>query len=431
MVNNLKFPLTNNKVCDLFSSLVNEDRIALAVSGGRDSMALMYLIYRWKTHLALDTEIEVLTVNHNLRKAADKECQFVCKSAENYGFRHKVLSWQHELVETCIQEKARNARYKLMLDYMRDAKINTILTAHTSDDNIETFIMRLAKGSGLDGLKSINKIRFEDGINIRRPLLTLSRSVITEILISTDNKWIDDPTNDDEIFERVRIRNNINSLSKFNITPANLSKTITRLERTHESITYITDSISKELVEITELGYAEINFDKLRNYPNEIVLRVFAKALSGINGGDISLSSLEGVFEDLTKTMKTKTLNGCQIIPKKDKYVIVRENRGIHPVEISINEHIIWDGRFDLHLKTCDNPKVIIDQIGNADDLGKMIDGTPYQRVPKYALRSLPGGFIEDKLALLPNIHNIYYRGYLGVKFRINDEKKSHEYKRS
>ena len=77
MVNNLKFPLTNNKVCDLFSSLVNEDRIALAVSGGRDSMALMYLIYRWKTHLALDTEKEVLTVNHNLRKAADKECQFV------------------------------------------------------------------------------------------------------------------------------------------------------------------------------------------------------------------------------------------------------------------------------------------------------------------------------------------------------------------
>ena len=74
---------------------------------------------------------------------------------------------------------------------------------------------------------------------------------------------------------------------------------------------------------------------------------------------------------------------------------------------------------------------MIIDQIGNADDLGKMIDGTPYQRVPKYVLRSLPGGFIEDKLALLPNIHNIYYRGYLGVKFRINDEKKSHEYKRS
>ena len=139
------------------------------------------------------------------------------KIAKNYGFKHKVLIWEHEHVETSIQEKARKARYQLMLDYVREENIDTILTAHTSDDNIETFIMRLAKGSGLDGLKSINKIRFEDGINIRRPLLALSRSVITEILISTDNKWIDDPTNDDEIFERVRIRNNINSLSKFNI----------------------------------------------------------------------------------------------------------------------------------------------------------------------------------------------------------------------
>ena len=292
------------------------------------------------------------------------------------------------------------------------------------DDNIETFIMRLAKGSGLDGLKSINEIRHEDGIQIERPILSLSRSITTEILRSMGNEWVDDPTNDDESFERVKIRNNISSLSSFNISSGNLTKTIQRLARAHESISFFTDLLSQELVELNELGYADVNFDKLRNYPKEIILRVFAKALTDINGGTVSLSSLEAVFAELIKTERSKTLNGCQIIPQKNKYVIVRENRGISPVEIKINERISWDGRFDVHLKSYNKTKIVIGQIGNANDLRKMIDGTYFQSMPKYVLRTLPGGFIKDKLVLLPNTHNIYNSGYLDVKFRINDEKK-------
>ena len=424
MVNDNKFPLTDSRICGLFSSYINHDRIALAVSGGRDSMALMYLVYRWKAHLALNIEIEVLTVNHNLRKAAEDECGFVQKIAKNYGFKHKVLIWEHEHVETSIQEKARKARYQLMLDYVREENIDTILTAHTSDDNIETFIMRLAKGSGLDGLKSINVIRHADGIQIERPLLSLSRSLTTEILRSTGNEWLDDPTNEDERFERVKIRNNISSLSSLNISSGNLTKTIQRLTRAHESISFFTNLVSQELVELSELGHADVNFDKLRNYPKEIILRVLAKALTDINGGTVSLSSLEAVFAELIKTERCKTLNGCQIIPQKNKYVIVRENRGISPAEIKINERISWDGRFDVHLKSCDNTNIVIDQIGNADDLRTMIDGTSFQSMPKYVLRTLPGGFIKDKLVLLPNTHNIYNSGYLDVKFRISDEKK-------
>ena len=424
MVNDNKFPLTDLRVCGLFSSYVNHDRIALAVSGGRDSMALMCLVYRWKAHLALNIEIEVITVNHNLRKAAEDECRFVQKIAKDYGFRHKVLTWEHEYIETSIQEKARNARYQLMLDYAREENIDTILTAHTSDDNIETFIMRLAKGSGLDGLKSINEIRHADGIQIERPLLSLSRSLTTEILRSTGNEWVDDPTNEDERFERVKIRNNISSLSSFNISSGNLTKTIQRLTRAHESISFFTNLVSQELVELSELGHADVNFDKLRNYPKEIILRVLAKALTDINGGTVSLSSLEAVFTELIKTERSKTLNGCQIIPQKNKYVIVRENRGISPAEIKINERISWDGRFDVHLKSCDKTNIVIDQIGNADDLRTMIDGTSFQSMPKYVLRTLPGGFIKDKLVLLPNTHNIYNSGYLDVKFRISDDKK-------
>ena len=132
----------------------------------------------------------------------------------------------------------------------------------------------------------------------------------------------------------LKIRNNISSLSSFNISSGNLTKTIQRLARAHESISFFTNLVSQELVELSELGHADVNFDKLRNYPKEIILRVLAKALTDINGGTVSLSSLEAVFTELIKTERCKTLNGCQIIPQKNKYVIVRENRGISPVEI-------------------------------------------------------------------------------------------------
>ena len=213
-------------------------------------------------------------------------------------------------------------------------------------------------------------------------------------------------------------------MSSFNISSGNLTKTIQRLTRAHESISFFTNLVSQELVELSELGHADVNFDKLRNYPKEIILRVLAKALTDINGGTVSLSSLEAVFAELIKTERCKTLNGCQIIPQKNKYVIVRENRGISPAEIKINARISWDGRFDVHRKSCDNTNIVIDQIGNADDLRTMIDGTSFQSMPKYVLRTLPGGFIKDKLVLLPNTHNIYNSGYLDVKFRISDEKK-------
>ena len=194
-------------------------------------MALMCTIVSLK-HLALNVRLK-FTVDQSW-KAAEDECGFVKKIAK-ITVEHKVLTWEHEYIETSIQEKARNARYRLCW-IVPEENIDTILTAHTSDDNIETFIMRLAKGSGLDGLKSINEIRHEDGIQIERPLLSLSRSITTEILRSLGNEWVDDPTNDDESFERVKIRNNISSLSSFNISSGNLTKTIQRLARAHESL---------------------------------------------------------------------------------------------------------------------------------------------------------------------------------------------------
>ncbi len=424
MVNDIKFPLSDNKLRDLFSGIANKDRVALAVSGGRDSMALMHLIYRWKQKFTPNIEVQIVTVNHNMRKASAGECEFVRKASTDYGFTHKILSWEHEPIVTCIQERARNARYQLILDYIRKVDIDTILTAHTADDNIETFFMRLAKGSGLNGLKSINKIRYENGSQIMRPLLSLSRALITEILTSTNNEWIDDPTNKDTNFERVRVRNNIDLLSKLNISSDNLTKTIQRLDRTHEALSYIADSISRQSVKVSQLGYAEIDFDKLCHYPNEIILRVFAKALTDINGGKVSLSSLENIYEGILETTKSMTLNGCLIIPQNNKYIIVRESRGITPIEVNINEQISWDGRFDVQLKSCNRANIIIDQMGRSDDLGKMIDGTSFQKIPKLALKTLPGGFIEDKLVLLPNTHNIYYSGYLDVKFKICEEKR-------
>ena len=221
-----KLPLSDHQINDLFSPLVDTRRIALAVSGGRDSLALMFLINKWLENNKFEKHVVVLTVNHQLREESHAECAEVALIAEGYGFHHKILIWHHGNIKTSIQEKARNARYDLMIDHLKENNIDTLITGHTLDDKIETFLMRLSKGSGLEGLKSIQTSRNLNGINLFRPLLKITRDQTTKILVSQNIGWIDDPTNNDEKYERIKIRNNISALEKLSLSKEMLELTL-------------------------------------------------------------------------------------------------------------------------------------------------------------------------------------------------------------
>ena len=417
-----KLPLSDHQIDDLFSPLVDIRRIALAVSGGRDSLALMFLIKKWLENNKFDKDVVVLTVNHQLREESNAECAEVALIAQGYGFQHKILIWHHENIKTSIQEKARNARYDLMINYLKENGIDTLITGHTLDDKIETFLMRLSKGSGLEGLKSIQTSRNVDGINLFRPLLKITRDQTTKTLVSQNIGWIDDPTNTDEKYERIKIRNNISTLEKLNISKEMLQLTLNRLGRAHEVISNITEKALLEVLHFDSLGYVSLDYNLLKAYPYEIIIKVFEKALIYVNGKRVSLQSLERVCSEVIQTRKPKTINGCVIYTKKNIIHITRENRDIESFNLKVGDLHVWDNRFKVCLKSFNEDFITIKNLGRSKELKYLCENTIYADIPSYILNTLPGGFIKDKLVLMPNIHNIYNSGYLDVKFKLNEK---------
>ena len=417
-----KLPLSDHQIDDLFSPLVDIRRIALAVSGGRDSLALMFLIKKWIENNNFDKDVVVLTVNHQLRKESNAECAEVALIAQGYGFHHKILIWHHENIKTSIQEKARNARYDLMINYLKENGIDTLITGHTLDDKIETFLMRLSKGSGLEGLKSIQTSRNLDGINLFRPLLKITRDQTTKTLVSQNIGWIDDPTNTDEKYERIKIRNNISTLEKLNISKEMLQLTLNRVGRADEVISNITEKALLEVLHFDSLGYVSLDYNILKAYPYEIIIKVFEKALIYVNGKRVSLQSLERVCSEVIQTRKPKTINGCVIYTKKNIIHITRENRDIESFNLKVGDLHVWDNRFKICLKSFNEDFITIKNLGRSKELKYLCENTIYADIPSYILNTLPGGFIKDKLVLMPNIHNIYNSGYLDVKFKLNEK---------
>ena len=417
-----KLPLSDHQIDDLFSPLEDIRRIALAVSGGRDSLALMFLINKWLKNNKLEKDVVVLTVNHQLREESNAECAEVALIAQGYGFHHKILIWHHENIKTSIQERARNARYALMINYLKENSIDTLVTGHTLDDKIETFLMRLSKGSGLEGLKSIQTSRNLNGINLFRPLLIMTRDQTTKILLSENIGWIDDPTNDDEKYERIQIRNNISTLEKFNISKEMLQLTLNRLGRAHEVISNVTEKALREVLHFDSLGYVSLDYDILKAYPYEIIIKVFEKALIYVNGKRVSLQSLERVCSEVIQTRKPKTINGCVIYTKKNIIHITRENRDIESLNLKVGDLQVWDNRFTICLKSFNEDFITIKNLARSRELKYLCENTIYADIPMYVLNTLPGGFIKDKLVLMPNIHNIYNSGYLDVKFKLHDK---------
>tara|TARA_B100001057_G_scaffold70408_1_gene64412 strand:+ start:43642 stop:44913 length:1272 start_codon:yes stop_codon:yes gene_type:complete len=423
MQNKNSFPITDDQISNIFSPLINKKKIALAVSGGRDSNALMLLVSKWILIKILNIEVHVLTINHKLRKESDNECLQVSKIAKSYGFKHKIITWSHKEIKTSIQEQAREARYKLMLNYLKKYEIDVLLTGHTLDDQVETFIMRLSKGSGLDGLRSIQKDRVIDQITLHRPLLGIKRSMTTKILECSNKEWIDDPYNDDLRFERIKIRKNLHYLENLNITHESINKSISRLTRSQEAIKNNVNKLFFNLVEINNLGYLTIKRPQIDNIHEDFIIRILQRCLGIVSGGKrVSLSSLETVYNDMIRTCKSKTISGCIIKVLSDRYVVAREIRDFKSMYLKSGDEITWDNRFNILLKSSANDALIIKNLGASNYLKNYCQDTYLENLPKYIINALPGGFIKDKLVLLPNIHNIYSSSDLIVKFKLLEE---------
>lgn len=310
----MKANLMDVDLKSIFDFLNKETDIAVGLSGGGDSMALSHMLCTWAS--ANNKIIHALTIDHNLREDSGEEAQKVASWVENFPhINHTILRWSFDQKpESAVMEKARNSRYDLMQEYCNNHNIKTLCIAHHADDQVETMLFRLAKGSGLDGLCSMADITDMNGVNISRPVLDMSHADLIQYCKDNDLNWIEDPSNDDMHYARPRLRQ---ALQKEGLDAKRVSKTATRLRRAKEAL----DWMVVEALKSTKCGDNMYRWDALTVYPLDIQIRALNAVLMDVGGTKNGYPPKLERVEDIVDTLRpghSATLYGCVITCSKD-----------------------------------------------------------------------------------------------------------------
>lgn len=292
-------PILADEAKDLFSCFAPFSHILLAVSGGADSVALMVLARDWATSRRRKApKFSVATVDHGLRKEARDEAARVAKLAKSLRMPHETLLWRGTKPKTGIQEKARLARYDLLLAHARAIKAEAIALAHHADDQAETLLMRLASGSGLSGLAGMRMVTMRDGIFVVRPMLELASARLRTTLDARGIGFVDDPSNSNDAFARVRLRKARAVLEAEGLSRERLQTLAYRMARADEALKISTVAAQHRHIIPSETG--QIFAPTLFNEPLEIILRVLqASILTLGSGAELILHRLENRILDL------------------------------------------------------------------------------------------------------------------------------------
>lgn len=325
----------------------NPKKIALAVSGGSDSIALAHLAKEAFAHR--NTQIVVMTVDHGLRSASKAEAQHVAAWCASKGLEHRLLRWNNAKdVVGNLSSAARDARYALLQAECRRLGINDLYTGHTLDDQAETVLMRLARGSGVDGLSAMAKIKtLSGGVLLHRPLLALTRDQLRGHLNAIGQSWVDDPTNDDETYDRVKARQMFETLEPLGLTKERLATTARIMGMARTALDAQAGD-PKDVWEWSPLGFAQTDSREFRALPREIALRRLAGVMNALTGATYRprLQGLEALMDHLSEG--ARTLHGCIVRLRGDTIVVLREPNAISDTAHPVNELNLWDNRFEI-----------------------------------------------------------------------------------
>lgn len=312
----------------LLDWLAETGRAALAVSGGADSLALLVLMRRAveRVGVAPDT-IMVYSVDHRLRPEAADEVAYVVRTAREMGFSARALAWEGAKPATGVQAAARVARYRAMAAAMRqDGKVD-LVTAHHMADQAETVLMRLAHGSGIDGLRGMNGLSVVEGCRVSRPLLGLRPELLRRVVDEAGLVPAEDPSNADPHYERVRWRQFQPQLDAMGLTIERLSVFAGRLSDAADLIDDQAEQAHRDLV--TSLGEGRVSLPRGRFAGLNPLVRadLLATILGHVssNRGTVPLGPLEALCARLAAPgpFKASTLHGC-VIAVQGKSLVVR-----------------------------------------------------------------------------------------------------------
>ena len=307
----------NEKFLDFVRKYSNH-RVALAVSGGVDSICLLH----WLAKLNLD--IVALHVHHHLRAAADIESEYVVTTCKKLGVPCHIFHWLEQKPATGIEAAARNARYKFMTDFCHKNDIDVLMVAHQADDQIETFLMNLSRGSGVVGLSGIQRETYRDGIKIVRPLLNVFRRELVEYCRHNDIKYFEDEMNFDDKYTRVKIRQNRHLLSeKLGISDDRILLAIENLGRARDALE---SDVASRATSVLYDGYALFSDSFLFDVPPHIGLKLLGILIQTIGGDEYQprLNSLEFALTKLHDDCQF-TLGHCTIRRHGPQILIVPE----------------------------------------------------------------------------------------------------------
>lgn len=320
-----------------------EGRLALAVSGGSDSLAMLHLAMLERPASCL----VVLTVDHGLRDASRAEAEHVAQLCAVRGIEHHILTWTGDKPSTGIQAKARAARYDLMTIWCASHGVATLLTAHTMDDQAETVVMRSRRTQSLKSLAGIWPESRWNGIRIIRPLLKERRTGLREMLRAAGVTWSDDPSNDNPKFERVRIRADMadNDVARLAAVADEARQEAER--RGAVAAQWLRSHAVVEAIGMVRLSRPGLGSSLLeREEMDEVLGRTIHMAGGGLPEPDAITSLLARI---LAGDAFRSTLGGAMVAVRQAEILIGREPVRIDATPALVgDEPQLWDGRFQL-----------------------------------------------------------------------------------
>ncbi|MEM6619076.1 MAG: tRNA lysidine(34) synthetase TilS [Pseudomonadota bacterium] len=323
----------------LLPGAMPEGPVGVAVSGGSDSIALLLLLR------ARGVPVAVATVDHGLRPEAAAEARTVAALCARLSVAHDTLTIS-PLARGNLAARAREARLGALAGWAEARGLATLALGHTRDDQAETLLMRLARGSGVDGLAAMAPKRKAYGVTLWRPLLDTMRAELRAWLTAQGVPWIDDPSNEDPTSERVRARLAVAALG---LDTRRLAQTAERMARARVALEEATVTLAKASATAHAIGSVTLRIASLQTAPQEITLRLLAHALGWVGAQpyrprEDALSRLaEGLAAGLGGT-----LHGCEVFVSRGAATVVREWAAMAHVGPHVGDGTLYDGRWQL-----------------------------------------------------------------------------------
>ena len=329
-------------------------RVGVALSGGGDSIALLHLLTT--CFQGLNVKILSATVDHGLRDGSAEEAQHVAGLAAGMGADHEIFHWQGWQGKGNLQDQARRARYQLLGDWAKRRHIPVLTLGHTADDQAETVLMRLARSAGVDGLAAMPVRRKLDEVTLLRPLLKVTRAQLRSYLTENNLTWVEDPSNQDRRFERVRMRQAMKDLEPLGLTIESLSTVAENMTKAKEALDHAVLLAGRSLAKPV-LGAVAFDEDKLRDQPDEIIHRLLLGALRWVSGAGYPLRrQIMGDALDVVRNGGGLTLGGCRILSRRGQIWVCREYNAVRD-EVAQPDGV-WDNHWRLQGGDAQNVEV-------------------------------------------------------------------------